>query len=157
MSEFLEKSLKDQKIVERIILVIFTIYITGLSYIGLEAGWWHGIQSIYVIGLVFCWGIHLAQFKDYVFRARITSLMMVLGVVMYCANTKNMMESSSTLIALVIFMSLYEIPELIYLCVAGTIFLLLYSKICLYFSGRVYWILSGKQAERKQSKTEEDD
>ena len=131
MSEFLEKSLKDQKIVERIILVIFTIYITGLSYIGLEAGWWHGIQSIYVIGLVFCWGIHLAQFKDYVFRARITSLMMVLGVVMYCANTKNMMESSSTLIALVIFMSLYEIPELIYLCVAGTIFLLLYHGLYL--------------------------
>lgn len=126
MSEFLEKSLRDQKIVERIILVIFTIYITGLSYIGLEAGWWRGIQSIYVIGMVACWGIHLAQFKDYVFRAKITSFMMVIGVVMYCINTDSMMESSSTLIAVVIFMSLYEIPELIYLCVVGTIFVLLY-------------------------------
>lgn len=126
MSEFLEKSLRDQKVVERILLVIFTIYITGLSYIGGEAGWWRGIQTIYVIGMVICWGIHLAQFKDYVFRARITSLMMVIGVVIYCVNTENMMESSSTLVALVIFMSLYEIPELIYLCVIGTIFLLLY-------------------------------
>ena len=126
MSEFLEKSLSDQKVVERILLVIFTIYITGLSYIGGEAGWWRGIQTIYVIGMVICWGIHLAQFKDYVFRARITSFMMVSGVVIYCVNTENMMESASTLVALVIFMSLYEIPELIYLCVIGTIFLLLY-------------------------------
>ena len=129
MSEFLEKSLRDQKVVERILLVIFTIYITGLSYIGGEAGWWRGIQTIYVIGMVICWGIHLAQFKDYVFRARITSFMMVSGVVIYCVNTENMMESASTLVALVIFMSLYEIPELIYLCVIGTIFLLLYHGV----------------------------
>lgn len=131
MSEFLEKSLRDQKIVERILLVIFSVYISGLSYIAMEANWWNGIQILYITGTIICWGLHFAQVKDYVFRAKVTSIMMLVGVVVYCAHAESMMEASSTMIALVIFMSLYEIPELINYCAMGTIFLILYHGLYL--------------------------
>ena len=129
MSEYMDNQLEYERKVERFIMIVYTLYSAVLIYITSQKNWGIWAFAIYMGGLAVTWSIVLTKSKTFKFRAFVVTSMMQLGLITYSVISKEFFVSLSVMIALICLAGLYEIPNLISICVVSYTFLLIYHML----------------------------
>ena len=120
-----------QKRIEQIILIIYSLYTFVMTAVSLLFSWEQWMPAIIVCGMMFCWWVYLKKYKDYRFRAFLTACLAWLNFVFYGVHVENYFDLLATMSGLIVFLGVYCIPEIVYISVGGSTFLLFYHGVFL--------------------------
>ena len=95
MDNSLEKKTERLK-AERVILIAYSFYCFGLSWVALRAGWESWIVVYIDSGLIASWGVYLTGYKSARWRAHFTALMMQFSVVLYALHADSLYSVLAT-------------------------------------------------------------
>ena len=121
----------NPKNIEQIILIIYSLYTIAMTVISLLFSWEQWMPAIIICGMLFCWWVHLKKYKDYRFRALLTACLAWLNFILYGVHAAAYVEILATMSGLIILLGVYCIPEIVYISVGGSSFLLFYHGVVL--------------------------
>ncbi len=119
----------DQLKKERIILAIYSFYTLAMTVVAFVLGWGNWIPPVILIGMIAAWGICIRRYKSYRFRAFCITLIALMNFIIYGIFSESFLEILSTMGALVILLGIFNIPEIVHLAAAVSVFLLLYHAL----------------------------
>lgn len=106
-----EKMNKRQ--VELIVLIIYSIYCFSTLIMGNQSNWNSlGLVAI-LMQMLFSWFFFFAKYKTYEFRAYYVTIVCQFNILFYAYYINDVFEILSTFSALVILLSLYELPRIV--------------------------------------------
>ncbi|MGN0506684.1 MAG: ATP-binding protein [Lachnospiraceae bacterium] len=117
---------KNQRGIERIILIVYSAYTLAMSGVSMTMKWPGFVIPVIFFGLMLCWIAYLSEYKSYRFRAFLISGMTLMNFAIYAVFSKEFVGILSTFAALVILLGIFSVPEIVYLEVLFAIFLVLY-------------------------------
>ncbi len=129
--ENVDRSEENQRRTEWFVLVLYSIYSVCMFFISLEMYWESWVSFFMLAAPAVSWGIHLGKYRSYRFRAVFTACMMQVTMLLYAMYMEELLPVLALFAAFVIFMGLYGIPEVLYITVGSTLFLLFYHGILL--------------------------
>lgn len=124
--EYLYYNKENQIRIERFVLAVYTLYGIGMSVIALVAHWAGWLIIFIDAGVIISWFVFCGRYKNYHFRAFLTAVMLQVSVIIYILQTGNLMTVLPTFLALVILLGLYGVPDLVYIPLVATSFLIFY-------------------------------
>lgn len=126
MSEYMDNQFEYESRVEWLNIIILSIYTVCLAYIFTQKGW--NIWGCFLLfaGMSVCWSLYLTKTKTFRFRAAVTAVAMQAGVVIDSVMSGELMGILPVLVACVILIGLYELPDLTLMCTVVTFFLYAY-------------------------------
>jgi len=110
---------------ERIVLVIFSVY-TVAMFIVAQLGGWNIFMKEIMFGTVFVsWGIWFRRYRDHCFRAKFISAMTWVNLVLFALHTRNFLSMLSIMAGMIVLLGIFCIPWIIYqgIAVATVVFL----------------------------------
>lgn len=122
---------ENQRKIETIVIMIYTIYDIGTSMNIKNNGWQDWIIILINIGWFLSLLVYFCKFRTYRFRAFFTSVMMQMGMIFYAMQVKDLFPDMVTIVAIAVFLGLYGIPDIIYTTVGSITFLLCYHIVFL--------------------------
>ncbi|MCH5341327.1 MAG: response regulator [Acetatifactor sp.] len=122
---------EHQKKIEQIILIIYSLYTIIMAMVSLLFSWEQWMPAIIVCGMLFCWWVHLKKYRDYRFRAFLTTSLAWLNFVLYGVHAESYFDLLATMSGMIILLGIYCIPETVYLSLGGSTFLLFYHGVVL--------------------------
>ena len=110
---------ENQKKIELYSVFIYSLYAVTLVIL---SGWrntgkWTGV--LMTAGMLLTWIVYIGKFRSYAYRSAFYVLVMQLILIMHAATLKDFNRSLPVLMVFVVLVSLYGIPELIYIPTAG--------------------------------------
>lgn len=121
--EFYEENIARQKGIERINLIMYSMYALNLALCSVEEQWPFWILLIVVILNISLWIIFLKQYKTYPIRALLSTLCMGFTMLIYGLYTSDFWSSFTAFYVIVILIALYGINEYLYTTVIVAIVL----------------------------------
>lgn len=121
----------NERGIERVILVIYTTYTIVMTAVSLLRGWGSWVPWVINIGMVLNLFMHLKKYRDYRFRAYFTATMAWMNFVIDGMYTENIQEILSTMVCMIILLSVYCIPEIVYVTFVASTFLFFYHGFIL--------------------------
>ena len=117
---------------EQAILLIYSFYTIAMTAVSLLSSWGEWVPPVIVGGMFLCWGIFIKKYKDYRFRAFFTASMAWMNFVIYGVNVDNYFEFLPAMAGLIVMLGIYGIPEIVYISVGCSTFLLFYHVVILH-------------------------
>ena len=107
-------------------LLIYTIYSITiiLVFVGKDHGGWGAFLLLFI--LMLSWFLYISTYKTYVFRAKFTTIMMQISVLLYAVSMKELSKALPVFITTVVVLGLYGIADIIYITVVSAIFIFLH-------------------------------
>ncbi len=124
-----EKQQDRNKIVEQVILIIYSAYTLGMAGVAILYAWGQWVPPVIVGGMVLCWVMFVKKVKDYRFRALFTTFMSWMNFLIYGIHAEDYLSILSTMLCLVILLGVYCIPEIIYISIGASTFLFFYHGV----------------------------
>ena len=121
----------NEKRIEKVVLIIYTIYTIGMTGVALLKGWGTWIPQLINTGMVISWGFHIKEYKSYPFRAFFTSIMAWMNFIVYGVNADGLLGLMPIMCAMTVLLGLYCIPQIAYMAAASTIFMTFYHAVIL--------------------------
>ena len=121
-----EKEQKREQGIEKVILIIYSLYTVAMVGLSVLSGWDQWIPMLVSTGMVLSWAIHLEKYRNYQFRAFFISVMCLMNFTIYGIYAESFFGLLSTMGALAILLGIFNIPQILYLMAASSIFLLCY-------------------------------
>ena len=105
----------SQKQIERFLMAIYTLYSITLLLISGQ-NQWNRINDIIWTGcLLTAWVLYLSGHRTYMFRMKITAILMQITVVLYAMHSEEFPDTLPTFMVFVVLLSLTGIAEVIFL------------------------------------------
>lgn len=123
--------------IESVILTIYVLYTVVMAVVSYIQEWGTWVPWVICIGMLISVYLHVANVRDYRFRAFFTAIMAWLNFVVDAIFTNDLFSILSTMVCMIILLSIYCIPEIIYVTLVGSTIILLYHGIvnsCFNFS-----------------------
>ncbi len=121
--DYLEESHSKK---EKIILIVYSFYTLAMSLVTYVLGWASWILPFILIGMAVAWWISIKKYRTYRFRAFCISAIALFNFVIYGMHSQSLPQILSTMGALVILLGIFNIPQIVHLAVAASLFLMLY-------------------------------
>ncbi len=120
---------KNQRIIERFLLFIYTIYSIGMIvfFAGHEKGGW--INFFLLLLLMADWLIHIARVNTYSFRAKISAVMMQISVVIYAVHADSMAQVYPIFATFIILLGLYGIQDIIFITTVSIVLIWVHHAV----------------------------
>ncbi len=122
---------ENERKVERVVLAVYVFYTIGMAVMSYVLGWGSWVMRLILAGMLLSVFIHVRKYRDYRFRAMFTACMSWMNLIIYGMNCKSYFSILSTMICLIILLSIYCLPKIIYIAVGASTFLLLYHGLFL--------------------------
>lgn len=121
----------NRKIIEQFQLTIYTIYGLNMavSAINQRRGEWISLFVLLMLGA--SWIAFAGQYKSYEFRAKFTSVMMQLSIILYAMYVDSIIRVLPIYMLFVVLLGLYGVKELIWYSVVSILVILGYHKVVL--------------------------
>ena len=103
----------NQRKIERFLLIIFTIYNLFLISEAAKQQWNNWVVYLLMLALSVSWIMYIGKYKDYVFRAKLSAIMMQGSLVLYGIHTEEFSDILPVFLAFVVFMGLYGVAKII--------------------------------------------
>lgn len=126
MEEKRDKTTKNQKKIERIVLAIYSLHVAAMFVTALMAGWNIFAVEMLLITLAVGWYVHIREYKDYVYRAKFISVIAWIAFVIYAVHAVSFTSMLSTMVSLIVLLGIFCIPEIIYMGVGLSTLVILY-------------------------------
>ncbi len=120
---------EQKKSIERVILIIYSIYTAVMTGASLVLGWGQWIVPVIVGGMCLCWAFYLKEMKNYRFRAFLTATLAWLNFIIYGVHSDDYFSLLSTMCCMIVLLGIYCIPEIVVLSFLGSTFLLFYHGV----------------------------
>ena len=102
---------QPQRKVERLVLMIFSIYDIAIFTISVVAGWQVWVSALVLAGLIACWIVYSGAYKDFCFRVGFVTGIMQVTIVLYGFHVKEMYSTLLIFITLTVVVGLYGVVE----------------------------------------------
>ena len=121
----------NQKRIEQFQLIIYTIYglNMAISAIQQRRGEWISLVVLLMLGA--SWIIFAGQYKSYEFRARFTSIMMQLSIILYAIYTDSILSVLPIYTLFVVLLGLYGLTDVIWYSVISIFIIFGYHRFVL--------------------------
>lgn len=127
--EYFEYEKNERRKIEKIVLVLYSIYSLGILLVSMELEWKTWISFFMLSEMALCWMVYIGEYKDYRFRALFTSFAMQISIILYGMQVENLFPALAVFIAFVIFTGLYGIVDILYITVFSAAFLFFYHGV----------------------------
>ena len=117
---------ENQKKIERFILFAYTFYSIFMILDAREKGWNDGFTMIVVIMLFVAWVVNVGRIKNYLFRAKITSVLIQCTMVLYAVSLDNVKTVIPLFIVSVLLLGLYGYEKLLYITLVSVVVVFFY-------------------------------
>ena len=117
---------KNQKKIERFILFAYTFYSIFMILDAREKGWNDGFTMIVVTMLFVAWVVNVGRIKNYLFRAKITSVLIQCTMVLYAVSLDNVKTVIPLFIVSVLLLGLYGYEKLLYITLVSVVVVFFY-------------------------------
>ncbi len=117
---------ENQKIIERFLLTIYSIYNIVILTVSAESEWDYWLVLFILFGMSCSWIINISKYRDYKFRAVFMAVMMQGSMILYAINSEEYEYTLPVFIVFVVFLGLYGLPKIIYLTVVSAIIIFVY-------------------------------
>lgn len=117
---------KNQRGIERIILIVYSLYTIAMTVVSRTLQWPDWVVLVILLGMMLCWAAYLREDKSYRFRAFLISGMALMNFAIYAVFSDEFVGILSTFAALIILLGIFNVLEIIYLEVLFAIFLVFY-------------------------------
>lgn len=120
----------SQRNIEKLILIIFTVYGIGMfvDIIKVKEEW---LPFGILLVLISSWIVFIGKYRDYRFRAMFTTVMIQISINLYAIHMEDISPVLFLFITLIILVGLYGIIEVIVISVISSILLFFYHGIIL--------------------------
>lgn len=121
----------NQRIIERFLLIIYTIYCIGIMVFFAEysmGGWINFFQLLF---LMLNWFLYIGKVNTYAFRAKISAIVMQLGIIVYAVNVNDLSLVYPIFCTFIILLGLYGIPDIIFVTTVSIAIILGYHGLIL--------------------------
>ena len=121
----------QRKRVERTILLcysLFALLVLVMAPMFCDDLW---VYATVLVTFVLAWAVYIKQYRSYKYRALFVSMMMLICFSLHAMYASSFLITAPTFAGLIILLSIYGIPEIIYLEIAETVFVLLYHALYL--------------------------
>ncbi|MGN0439131.1 MAG: ATP-binding protein [Lachnospiraceae bacterium] len=112
--EFYEENIARQKGIERLNLIMYSMYVLNLGFCSVKESWPFWILLIVVILNISLWVIYIKQYKTYPIRALLDTICMGFTMLIYGLYTSDFWSSFTAFYVIVILIGLYGISEYLY-------------------------------------------
>ena len=129
--EYIGYSERNQRPTERFVLVLYSIYSVCIGFISLEMDWENWAVFLIFASLAVAWSVHVGNYRDYRFRAMLTTLAMQLCMLTFAIHVEDLFSVLALFAAFVIFLGLYGIVEVLYLTTVSAALIFLYHGVIL--------------------------
>lgn len=129
MSEYMDNQLEYEAHVERLIIIIYSVFCGCLAYISSQRGWQMWYFAFFLAGFAICWSLFLTKSKTFQFRATVTVVLMQFGVLVYSIKSDDILSSLPVVGSFIILTGLYEILRLINICMVCYFFLIVHHVV----------------------------
>lgn len=149
MEEKKDKTTRNHKKIERIVLGIYSLHVTAMFIAAVMTGWNIFAVEIILVTMAAGWYVHFKEYKDYVYRAKFISVIAWTAFVVYALYSETFTSMLSTMTAVIVLLGIFCIPEIIYMGVGISTLIILYHgliahtievaslnsiiRVCLYF------------------------
>lgn len=106
---------KVLKMLERTVLVIFTAYSVVLFVVSCLLGWSVYVRELIALSLIVIWAACIKRFKTYDDRALLISVLSWMNFVIYALQTDNFISIIPVMAGLIILLSIFCAPRIVYL------------------------------------------
>ncbi|MCR5626845.1 MAG: response regulator [Lachnospiraceae bacterium] len=110
---------------EQLVLLVCTLYFIGMSVVALIQQWPGWISIVITVGLVLGWALSWLEVGSSKFRAYVHTFIAMIDFTIYAFMSPSLSNVLPTLCAFMILFSLTNIPEVLYMIMADTIFVIL--------------------------------
>lgn len=117
---------KNQSGLERLNLLMYSVYNFIMSALAVRAGWSIWIPFLMMAAMVASWLVYAAKYKDYAFRTKFTAMMIQVSFILYAMHTEDLFSAFPILICLAIMLGLYGTEDALKLTWVTMAFLLFY-------------------------------
>lgn len=123
---------KTNKKMERIVLIIFTVFSLAMSVSAFLLKWGILSKEFIIISVIAGWIVSLKEYRDYAFRAKFIALMCWINFFIYVIYSSSFTSMLSSMMALIVLLSIFCITEIIYIGVFFTTLICLYHIVFLH-------------------------
>ena len=121
----------NRKIIEQFQLAIYTVYGLNMAVSAINQGRGEWISLFVLLMLGASWIAFAGQYKSYEFRAKFTSVMMQLSIILYAMYVDSVMRVLPIFMLFVVLLGLYGLKELIWYSVVSILIVFGYHKFVL--------------------------
>ncbi len=121
----------NQKRIEQFQLIIYTIYGLNMAISAIQQGEGEWISLFVLLMLGASWIIFAGQYKSYEFRARFTSIMMQLSIVLHAFYTDSILRVLPIYTLFVVLLGLYGLTDIIWYTVISILVIFGYHRFVL--------------------------
>lgn len=119
----------NQKVIERFLIVIYSLYIITMVYIAEMQKWSEWVANVLVICLAATWIVIIGKYKTYQFRAVFAAVMMQISVILYAIHLEDFSRALPVFIVFTVFLGLYGFEKIIYITVFSSILIFAYDGL----------------------------
>lgn len=128
---------KQQTGLERLVLLIYTVYSLNLCYAGYLKEWENWIITLMIMGLATSWFVHVSRYKSFSVRALVTTVFLSLTIFFDGIKTDNFLTVLPTFFVITCLIALYGFTELVLLAGANMSILVIRQVIIMATSQNV--------------------
>lgn len=105
---------KNEKLREKLVIIIFIFYTFIITAISTFMQWQNWIAPLMMTGMIVCCLIYMINFRNYYFRAMITSVISWINISVFVLNSGNFLEYTTIFAAVAVLTSVYSIPDVLH-------------------------------------------
>lgn len=128
MTKIMEKIIYigNQKKIEVFLLLMYSIYTAGIIISAARPSLENWTDFSLIAILVSSWFLYICRFKNYIFRATYTSVMMQISLILYAFHERELRHALPVFIVFVVMVGLYGIAENVFLTLFTTLIVFAY-------------------------------
>lgn len=111
---------KTDRKLEQSVLGIYTLFSIGTFVSGILLHWNIFVTELLAVTTVLPWVICIGRYRDHAFRAKMTAFLSWFNFTVYAVHSENFTSMLSTMLAVIVLMGVFCIPEIIYMGVGFT-------------------------------------
>lgn len=122
---------KTNRKVEQIVLGIFTLFSLAMLVSAQLLDWNIVAKEIIIVAICAGWLVFLKEYRNYEFRAKFFAVISWLNFTVYAIHSRSFTSMLSTMLALIVLLSIFCIPDIIYMGIVFTTIIFLYHAFIL--------------------------
>lgn len=115
--------------IEQTVLAIFTFFSLAMFVSAQLLAWSIFAKEIIIAAVAAGWFVCLKKYKDYPFRAKFLAMMSWINFTVYAVYSHSFTSMLSTMLALLVLLSIFCIPDIVYLGVIFTTVIFIYHGL----------------------------
>lgn len=122
---------ENRRSLEQVIWIIYAFYALVMIAMSFLQDWHTWVPAVVIVTLILSAAVHFRKYRDYRFRALFVSCMAWLDFTIYGIHAKDYFSILSTMSTMIVLLGMYCLPEIEYLAMLSSTFLLVIHGLVL--------------------------